>query len=426
MQLAKPRSIRTGLAAVTAALLGPGVSGATGEGQSETSVLIYSESQRVTAVEAVYDLNRHLKGPYSIGLTLTYDGLTGATPTGGAPSKIPQTITRPSGGTSTLVPAGQVPLDNTFKDNRFAIDAGITRQVGRLATLSFGGHASAERDYSSLGVNGGITRDFFRKNTTLGIAGSWFHDVTSPKGGAPIPFASVPTDTVSTGERREHHPGKPKNINDLVVSLSQVIDRKTIFRVNYSYDRATGYLNDPYKVLSVVQGLTEPDPGEPLFNVYENRPDNRTKRAVFGEVRRSLGRNSVDLSYRYFWDTWGIRSHTIDLYYNFHVGDSSSLEPHLRFYRQSRADFYHPFLVDSVPVPQFASADARLTKLNAFTIGLRYVFSIEAGSRLSLSAEYYSQRGDRSPPETFGTQSGYNLFPGLDAFLLRASIIHDL
>ena len=51
-----------------------------------------------------------------------------------------------------------------------------------------------------------------------------------------------------------------KDVFDLVVGVTQVVSRNFLFQVNYSFSDSSGYLNDPYKILSVVDGLT----GDPV------------------------------------------------------------------------------------------------------------------------------------------------------------------
>ena len=47
-----------------------------------------------------------------------------------------------------------------------------------------------------------------------------------------------------------------KDVLDLLLGFTQVLNRTTVLRVNYSYSDSSGYLNDPYKILSVVDPLT--------------------------------------------------------------------------------------------------------------------------------------------------------------------------
>lgn len=421
MQLNKRKSIRNAVTAVTAALLGSSAATAGGVNQSETSFLVYSEHDRVKTTEGIFSLTKQLRHNYTLGLRLTYDGLTGATPTGASPSKNPQTLTRASGRSGYVVPAGELPTDQYFKDTRMAVDADLTRPLGRLTTITVGGHASHEHDYTSTGVNAGFTRDFNQKNSTVGVSFAYSHDVSSPVGGIPVPFSVL----AAAGTTRNSQDSRTKKVYDVVVSLTQVLDQKTIVRVNYSLDRSSGYLTDPYKLISIVQAPDSADAGEPVQSLHEYRPDTRNKNALYGEVRRFLLGSTVDLSYRYFWDDWGVTSHAADCYVRLDFKRNGAIRPHVRWYRQSRADFYSPYLVQGTALPRYASADSRLARFDALTYGLNYNVPVSANSRLSFTAEVYSQRGDRSPPEAFGTVRNYNLFPDLRAMMLSLGLIHS-
>ena len=216
-----------------------------------------------------------------------------------------------------------------------------------------------------------------------------------------------------------------KDIFDLVVGVTQIVDRQTVLRLNYSFDYATGYLNDPYKILSVVQSTSGANPGEPVDFVFESRPDSRTKHALFAEGRRYLGGHTVNLSYRYFWDSWGVNSHTVDLHYRLPLKSGHALQPHMRWYKQTAADFYQTYLVDGSPMPTNATADYRLGSFHAITLGLQYLFPVVQGAHLSIGAEYYGQAGDVSPPTNLGPLSQYDLFPDMDAIMIRVGFTSD-
>jgi hypothetical protein len=433
MQLGGQKSIRTALTAITATLLGSGTAGASDSGKIDSSLLIYSETKRVKAFEGVFDFARKLSERRSVGLRLTLDVLTGASPNGATPSSQVQTFTGPSGGTSYTAPAGEIPLDDTFKDQRGALDGSLQESLDRITFLNVGGHLSIEHDYASLGLNGGITRDFDRRNTTLGVSVAYNHDIVRPIGGAPVPFEAMPPPSAGgDGEGEEEGegggagPGKGKDVVDVVAGVTQVLGRNTLVRANYSLNRSSGYLNDPYKLLSVVQDPNAAAPGEPAFYVYEGRPDARSKQAVFGELRRYIAGSALDLSYRYFWDDWGIKSHTADAFLRLPVGGGQSIEPHFRWYRQSEADFHAFYLVEGRPFPSHASADSRLAAFDAYTYGLQYTVPLGVGSDLRVSAEYYTQKGARGPPDAFGILARYDLFPALDVLMVRFGYSHGL
>ncbi len=435
MQLSGKTSLRGALAAITATLLGGTVVHAAGDNRVESSILLYSETNRVQAAEGIFSLTRALNEGRLFNARFTLDGLTGASPNGATISSRIQTFTGASGSSSYSVKPNEIPLDNTFKDTRYGFDGSLTQPLDRLTSAVFGAHLSTEHDYTSLGGNVGFSRDFNRKNTTLSGSVAFSHDIVRPIGGAPTPLSTMAAATNNDGGEREGEdgeegggsgPGMGKNVFDAVLGVTQVLNRKTIVRVDYSFDHTSGYLNDPYKLLSVVQGPSGSAPGEPVAYLYESRPGDRTKQAIYAEMRRYIGGHTIDASYRYFWDDWGIRSQTIDLHYRMPVTAGHAIEPHFRWYRQTAADFYRTFLVDGSSLPTHASADYRLAPFHAITVGLQYFFPIQQGMYLSLGAEYYRQAGDISPPpSSYGVLSRYSLFPDMDAVMVRLGFSHD-
>lgn len=433
------KSIRNAVTAITATLLGSSTGAAihAQSGKVESSLLLYSETNRVKAAEGILSYTKQLQGDRSLGVRLTLDGLTGASPNGATPSSLAQTFTGPSGNRGYTVQPGEIPLDKTFKDTRYAADVTFSEPLDRLTRWTLGGHLSAEHDYSSFGINTGLTRDFNRRNTTFGISGSYSHDLVSPLGGAPVAFSEMQAATNSGEEGgdggREDGEGRGgigggegKDVFDAVFSVAQILDRKTILRLNLSLNRTTGYLNDPYKVLSVVTARSATNAGEPVSYIYEKRPSTRNQQAVFAELRRYIAGSTVDLSYRYFWDSWGIKAHTAELFYRLPFKGGKAIEPHLRWYQQTASDIHRYYLVDGQPLPTYASADSRLAQFSAFTAGLSYSFPVDDVTRLSLSAEYYAQFGKRGPPDAIGILRNYDLFPRLRALMFRVGLSHDL
>ena len=235
-----------------------------------------------------------------------------------------------------------------------------------MTNFNFGLYGSAEHDYISLGGNLSLTRDFNQRNTTLAVRGAYFHDTIFPEGGRPDPFTSMPPE----GVQKAKLPGDgTKDVMDLGLSLTQVLNRKTLLHLNYTYSDVQR-LSD--RSLQDVQrggsGNRRSSCGDPYL--YEGRPDARTKNVFFGRLVRHLGRDIVHFSYRYFTDDWGIDSHTVDLTYRWNFGSGKFLKPHLRYYNQSAADFYRRYLVDGEPLPDHASADYRLGDMHAMTYGL--------------------------------------------------------
>ncbi len=413
--------------AVRSAIIGAcgmlGLGGATAEAtEVKTAILGYTEPDRVTAIEAIVDGQHAFDNGKIFNFRLVYDALTGASATGAAPSSLAQTFTRPSGEGSYRVAPGETPLDDTFRDTRMALSAGLTMPLNRVTNFSFGLYGSGEYDYVSLGANTALTRDFNQKNTTVALRGAFFSDSISPEGGRPVPFTAMPDEGI---EKAQLSGDGSKTVMDLGVGLTQVLNRSTVVHLNYTYSDVNDYQTDPFKMLSVVDPVTGDPRGADAY-LYENRPDARTKHVLFGRVAKHLGRDIVHLSYRYFTDNWGIDSHTFDLTYRWNFGGGKYLKPHLRYSDQGAADFHRSFLVDGEALPEHASADYRLGDMQALTYGLTHGRIVGDGHELTVRLEYYVQSGDSHPAEAIGVLQNYDLFPTVDALIFQVGYTFDL
>jgi hypothetical protein len=116
----------------------------------------------------------------------------------------------------------------------------------------------------------------------------------------------------------------------------------------------------------------------------------------------------------------------VDVLTRIPLSHGHSIEPHVRWYRQTAADFYHTYLVQGDAVPQFASADSRLAAFDGWTYGLKYSLPVHVNDELGFSAEYYTQKGTRGPPDPIGVLGQYDLFPALDVFMFRVGYSHGL
>ena len=422
-------SFNATLAAATCALLGSAVA-APVAAQDEDSgwsfdsaLLYYGESDgRVRDISAAVSALRDFGDERKFSTTLTADTLTGASASGAIALDRPQTFTSPSGRAVYTTLAGAVPLDDTFHDTRFAANASWTQTLARLYTVSAGAGFSTEYDYTHIGANLSLARDFNKRNTTVNAGVAWSQDDSNPVGGRPIPLSQM-LDVGNTSNKRDG--GASKDVLDLLLGFTQVLNRTTVLRVNYSYSDSSGYLNDPYKMLSVVDPLT----GDTLARVpigqgpngvylFESRPDARTKQSLFAEVKHSFGNPVMHFSYRYMTDDWGINSHTGEVRLRWPLGDGY-IEPQLRYYTQSAADFYRASLVSGTALPRYASADFRLGDFDATTIGVKYGHGTTSGNEWSIRAEYYQQNGSVPSEQIIGNQANREQYPDLSAVIVQ-------
>ncbi len=425
MAATRRRGIRSIQGALAAACALAGVGGGVAEATDlDSALLYYGEPQRVTAIEAVLDASHDFGGDRVGDLKFVYDALTGASPTGAVPAALAQSFTGASGRRGFTTAPGATPLDPNFSDNRFALSGSLTFPLDRLTKATTGLYGSTEKDYSSLAVNASLARDLFERNTTLTVGGSYSSDTVSPRGGPPVPFSQLVTTAPPSregegeGDGAGSAPGAPKRTAGVLAGITQVINRATLLQVNASYNRVSGYLTDPYKVLSVVSPVT----GAPSEYLYENRPDLRLERVLFMRLKHDFSPAGIaDLSFRYMKDDWGILSRTFELRYRQDLSPDHYLEPHVRFYRQTAADFFQHYLLQGAALPAFASADYRLGKFEAWTAGLQYGFPVSDGKQLAVRLEYYWQFGDHHPPGAPGYLATADLFPMVDAWIVQVS-----
>lgn len=131
----------------------------------------------------------------------------------------------------------------------------------------------------------------------------------------------------------------------------------------------------------------------------------------------------LDASYRYMTDDWEIDSHTLDMRLRLPIGDSKYLEPHLRFYTQTAADFYRISLTENEPLPEYVSSDYRLADFDAITAGLKFGWKTGGGNDMSVRLELYSQSGNVSSGDLIGNQADRDVYPDMDAIIFQYSYL---
>ena len=426
------KPIGKSLAAATCALLG-GTATSPVNAQEDpgwdfnTSLLYYGESDgRVQDASLGLLARRSFEDDKSLTLTLTVDTLTGASPNGALPMDTAQTFTRPSGNSVYTTPAGEQTLYDGFRDSRYAVTANWTQPLGRLYTVSGGISASNEWDYLHTGGNFGLSRDFNKRNTTLSFGVAFARDTSDPINGAPIPLTSLR----DVGDLSNRTGTEDKDVIDILFGVTQVVNRNLLVQLNYSYSDSSGYLNDPYRIISIVDPVT----GDTVSNTpaagvegpsyeyrFEGRPQDRAKHSLYGQAKYNWNGRVLDLSYRYMTDDWDINSHTLDAKLRFPMSDNNYLEPHLRFYTQTKAEFYRASLIDGDPLPQFASSDYRLAGFDALTTGIKYGWKTGSGNDMSVRLEYYMQVGEVPASQIIGNQSQRELYPDLNAIIANFS-----
>jgi len=287
-----------------------------------------------------------------------YDTISGATPTGGPP---------PPG-------SDQVPLTQ-MEETRYAGNGEVGIHFGHN-TLTPQVAYSYESDYASLGLSLNYGLELNEKNTTLNLGFAQNFDTVYPAN-SPYLYQNESKDT-SSG----------------LVGVTQLLGPQTVLSVSFTLGYASGYLNDPYRG---VQFDDYPVPGA-LFP--EKRPDNRFNQVGYISLTQFIKplNASVEATYRLYHDSWEIWSQTIGLSWFQKIGKYVVVNPFGRFYTQNAAYFYgvsfpgDPSL-SLFGVPEFYSADYRLSALRTWCYGIKVVGRLF--ERFSLDAQYmrYDMQG---------------------------------
>ncbi len=411
MQLAGPprtSSVRSRLRVAACLLLASGVPVlAHADGAPintlDVTALLYGEKDRARVIEPNVRVTRIYPDGQSFSGQLGIDVITGASPSGALPSGSVQTTTTPSGN-RTSSEQGATPL-TSFQDLRVSFDGDWTRPFLRAFTSTLGLRVSREKDYRSVGANAKLSVDLMNKLTILTGGLGFNHDQVDPVGGT---HGGLGDGTVIPGRGVN-----PKEVHTAVLGVSRIITRRWIMAVNGSRTSEGGYLTDPYKVISLMDG----ESGLTVGQVTEQRPSTRVRKDILTTAAYHLEEDVIHASYRYYWDDWGVKSSTADVKYRSEVDPDAHVyvEPHLRYYTQTPADFFTFGFVQGAALPAYATSDYRLGPLRSVTLGATVGFELSGyPGEWTVRAEYIRQYGDASKANVTGVQKQFELFPAVN------------
>ncbi len=236
-----------------------------------------------------------------------------------------------------------------IQEERHEIQAGAGYRRGDAALAASYRH-STEPDYES---HGGVLRgtlDLARKNTVLTLAAFGSRDTV---GRAGDPWFSEPQ--WSLGAR---------------FTVTQVLSKKAIGEVSWETMTIQGFQASPYRWVAIGgQGVCA---GGAPFCVPEQVPDERHRHAATALARHAGPAGlSFGAKYRFYFDSWGLQSHTIEPDVAIAVTRDATLSLRYRYYTQGEAQFYRPryFELDKV---DYLTRDRKLSAMYTHTLGLAY------------------------------------------------------
>jgi hypothetical protein len=228
-----------------------------------------------------------------------------------------------------------------FRENRNEYSFGAD-YVYRDSQISLGVNTSREPDYTANRYSLDISQETFGGMTTVSLG------------------FTRGSDTVLKHDSPEFH--------DAVthwqyrVGVTQILTPRWIASANFEAISDDGYLGSPYRVARVFGAA-----------VPERNPRTRSSRAMNFRVNGDLGsRDALHLSYRYFWDTWDIKAHTLEGGYSRYIGESFLADGTLRYYRQGHALFYSD---NAQSETTYVSRNRQLSKFSDIGLGGKLTYS---------------------------------------------------
>jgi Protein of unknown function (DUF3570) len=313
------------------------------------------------------------------------------------------------------------------------------------AALDIGGGISVENDFESRFGSLGGRFDFNQKQTTLNWGLSYTnsdtHALLDPNPydfmGAGVFEDVLISETVNPSKQEKVRVTRPKNHAGVLTTtytlqdelsgrgeakktailsgnrqdwgvnlgLSQVLGKATLVDADFAYTRSTGFLSNPWKAVYITSPI--PQAGYAIAAggaQLEVRPDERNQYQWHVGLHQLIEPLDAALhfNYRFTHDDWGINAHTFEGDWVQPLGAGWTLTPRLRYYSQSAADFYMPFvrgderMVDvggNAILPDVYSSDQRLSGFGTLSGGLTVAKEFARGVGLELGFEYYTHQG---------------------------------
>ena len=266
-----------------------------------------------------------------------------------------------------------------FSDTRHAVHAGMEARVGR-ATLGANYTFATENDYRSHAIDVRAKVDLFGKNTTFAL--SYSHNFDSVcdvdnRGASPLArrslISSVGCFTSKTLVEES------LAIDSYALSWTQVLSPIVLGELSTSFEVVDGFQSNPYRRVRLFSGTVEAQESEPLV---------RERVAAQARLRIAVpkARAAVGVSGRYYWDTWGVQSGTVELSWEQYILPQLLIRVRGRFYQQGRALFYRDAgetnSYEAVgPVGQYFTGDRELSPLRDYLVGAKISYLKSAGPK---------------------------------------------
>ena len=250
--------------------------------------------------------------------------------------------------------ASETVMSSASPEIRKQLDLAVAQSTG-TRRLQAANSLSHEPDYRSQHANLRSEFDFNDQHTTVAIGAGY----TDSRINADIAGAWLPYVTTTAWQANLNRDGgavvleATSNERSVDLALTQVLNRGALLDIGFSVRESRGFLENPYRAMSVVfvDPAALPVAGNAtvrgdLRALLEQRPDSRRVQAASVRYVQNIApfNAALHVNYDYSRDDWQLESQAIELQWLQPLGDWL-LAPRVRWYSQSAAWFHQSHLV---------------------------------------------------------------------------------
>jgi hypothetical protein len=252
---------------------------------------------------------------------------------------------------------------SAYTEERNEVQLGI-EYLHEKTIMSFNLRQSDEDDYFAKSLSVNVSQDMFGDLTNLSMGVSYGDNDIKRNG-----------DEIFEEESEQYR---------LRAGINQILTRNLTASLSIEAVSDSGYLNNPYRTIRYI------DNSIPAGVGYQSEIYPETRNSFATKLSASYYlpyRAALFFHYRYFSDSWEIKSNDVELGYRHPIGDAFELELKLRYYQQSEANFYSD-LFPYKNAQNYLARDKELSDFNNMTIGVGITYSLPS------SLSYGSSRAE--------------------------------
>ncbi len=245
--------------------------------------------------------------------------------------------------------------------------SGASRYAEERTEYSVGAEYLHDRTIMNVSYTNSSENDYDAETFAVGVSQDFFGDLTTLSMGFSLGQDDVGNNTDETfAEEAEHR--------RYSIGLSQVLTKNWIASIGLETVADEGFLQNPYRFVRFLA----PFSATPFGTEAENYPETRNSDAVALRTIYYLPyRAALRGEYRNYNDNWGIEADNFEIRYTHPLKSNWMLEAKLRFYKQTKADFYSD-LFEFRNAQEFRARDKELSTYTNRTFGLGVTYQLKA------------------------------------------------